>query len=295
MLASTLKGLMIHTADDLGTPGPDYQTGWGLINAKEAADLIKAQKECEVYGGTRMERMREITLRPNETFSYMFYTDGTRPIKATICWTDPPDPLTHPGLDDTTPVLINDFDIRVTDPKGNVYYPWTLPWARGTAPGRRPQDAAVCGIGAYDNALDNVEQIYIATPLGGAGNYTITVTCKDMGLSSGEQVSLLVTSNRAPVIISGPWVDPNPCAAMQATATVVAEDLDGDPLTYTWSLVSGPAADFTPNGAVNVNTTTVSFTNVGTYVLRATVADSIGSVSADGVVEVTGQFSSYAA
>jgi subtilisin family serine protease len=38
--ASSLKGLIIHTADDLGTAGPDYKHGWGLINAQAAADLI---------------------------------------------------------------------------------------------------------------------------------------------------------------------------------------------------------------------------------------------------------------
>ena len=38
MRASTLKGLLIQTADDIGVPGPDYQNGWGLLNVKKAAD-----------------------------------------------------------------------------------------------------------------------------------------------------------------------------------------------------------------------------------------------------------------
>jgi subtilisin family serine protease len=41
MRASTLKGLLIHTADDRGHAGPDYKYGWGLINVKAAADLIQ--------------------------------------------------------------------------------------------------------------------------------------------------------------------------------------------------------------------------------------------------------------
>jgi Subtilase family len=40
MRASTLKALLIHTADDIGRPGPDYFFGWGLINVKKGADLI---------------------------------------------------------------------------------------------------------------------------------------------------------------------------------------------------------------------------------------------------------------
>jgi hypothetical protein len=33
--------LLIHTADDLGNAGPDYQFGWGLLNAKAAADHLQ--------------------------------------------------------------------------------------------------------------------------------------------------------------------------------------------------------------------------------------------------------------
>src|SRR5690606_3289267 len=43
MLASTLKGLIIHTADEAGTaPGPDYRFGWGLMNTERAAEVISA-------------------------------------------------------------------------------------------------------------------------------------------------------------------------------------------------------------------------------------------------------------
>ena len=42
MNSATLKGLVIHTADEAGeAPGPDYRFGWGLLNVEEAAALIK--------------------------------------------------------------------------------------------------------------------------------------------------------------------------------------------------------------------------------------------------------------
>ena len=41
-LPSTIKGLLLHTAKDLGTPGPDYAYGYGLIDAKAAIDLVRA-------------------------------------------------------------------------------------------------------------------------------------------------------------------------------------------------------------------------------------------------------------
>ncbi|MBG88369.1 MAG: hypothetical protein CMO80_15910, partial [Verrucomicrobiales bacterium] len=45
MRASTLKGLIIHTADDVGNAGPDYSYGWGYMNAKTAADHIKRHSD----------------------------------------------------------------------------------------------------------------------------------------------------------------------------------------------------------------------------------------------------------
>ena len=40
MKASTLKGLALHTADDVAAEGPDAASGWGLMNAKKAAETV---------------------------------------------------------------------------------------------------------------------------------------------------------------------------------------------------------------------------------------------------------------
>jgi hypothetical protein len=47
LLSSTLKALIIHTADDAisGAPGPDYRFGWGLMNTEAAAALMTANHE----------------------------------------------------------------------------------------------------------------------------------------------------------------------------------------------------------------------------------------------------------
>ena len=65
MRASTLKGLLIHTADDLGTAGPDYKFGWGLVNAKAAADLI-----CTAATNPASRRFSKIkSRRPHQSAS----------------------------------------------------------------------------------------------------------------------------------------------------------------------------------------------------------------------------------
>src|SRR5690606_36459063 len=39
--SASLRGLLIHTADEAGLhPGPDYRFGWGLANAERAAQVI---------------------------------------------------------------------------------------------------------------------------------------------------------------------------------------------------------------------------------------------------------------
>jgi len=49
MRSSTLKGLVLHTADDAGNAGPDYIYGWGLLNMEKAAKVIlNADKSYDI-------------------------------------------------------------------------------------------------------------------------------------------------------------------------------------------------------------------------------------------------------
>ena len=177
MRASSIKALLIHTADDLGNPGPDYSNGWGLIDAKEAADVI---------GDTVQERIKEGTLNvanPTETYSISLNTSD--PARVTLCWTDPAAAASS-GLDNTSPRLINDLDLRVTDPDGStVYYPYVLNPAN-------PANNATTG----DNTLDNVEQVMIPSPRT-AGSYTVQVTHK-ASLTNGTQNFSLIVDGSPP-------------------------------------------------------------------------------------------------
>lgn len=38
--SATTKGLLIHTAFDAGRPGPDYEYGWGVVDAAAAANFL---------------------------------------------------------------------------------------------------------------------------------------------------------------------------------------------------------------------------------------------------------------
>lgn len=185
MRSSTLKGLLIHTADDVGLPGPDYQNGWGLINVEAAADLLLAHK-----ASMARPRLIEATVTTAATtFTHEFEWDGTAPIRATLCWTDPAGSSVS-GHDTRTPTLVNDLDLTLTGPNGSVYRPYVMPFVGNWTAGAMNQPA-VTG----RNEVDNVEQVLIQAPPQ-AGNYTVTITV-DGPLTNGRQSFSLLLSGVA--------------------------------------------------------------------------------------------------
>ncbi|MBX7207506.1 MAG: S8 family serine peptidase [Verrucomicrobiaceae bacterium] len=190
--ASTLKALLIETADDLGNVGPDYQYGWGLVNVKAAADLAQAYKNSS---GTRRMIEDQITTTTT-TRSYSFTWDGSSPIRATLCWTDPAGTATS-SADLRTARLVNNLDLKVTGPTGTVHLPWVMPFV-GDWTNAKLSAPAITGV----NNTDNVERVDIAAPPV-AGLYTATVTYTGTLTNNTQNFSLVlsggVASATAPV------------------------------------------------------------------------------------------------
>ncbi len=182
MRSSMLKGLIIHTADDMGNPGPDYRFGWGLMNTEAAANHIQAHYDNQA--ALFMVEDRVTSTQPSRT--YPFFWNAGYPIKATLSWTDPPG-TAQDGLNITTPVLVNDLDLRIIGPEGGaVYMPYVLD----------PLNPAN-NAGTGDNTVDNVEQVYIPNPPE-SGQYEIQITHKGAIANSGQYFSLLVGSQDGP-------------------------------------------------------------------------------------------------
>ena len=182
MRSSTLKALLLHTADDIGNPGPDYSYGWGLMNTKAAADIISIDNS----GGFSARIIEGLLDSANSNDLYSFTTDSSEPFKVTLCWTDPPGSSTS-SHDKRIPVLINDLDLRIISPNGTTNYPFILDY-------NNPSANATTG----DNIRDNVEQIIVntnATP----GNYTVTITHKGFPpYSPDNQYYSLIVSGTIP-------------------------------------------------------------------------------------------------
>jgi len=173
MRAATLKGLACHTTFDAGNIGPDYIFGWGLLDMKKAAQAI-------TDNGTKSQ-IKENTLSQGAIQTVNVVASGNGPLVATISWTDPASSITPDGtINDRTPKLVNDLDIRISDGT-DTYMPWVLD-------PNNPSAAATTG----DNIRDNVEQVYIAGAIPGK-SYTVKVSHKGTLMSGSQAYSLIIT------------------------------------------------------------------------------------------------------
>lgn len=170
MLAATLKGLVIHTADQIDAPGPDYSSGWGLMNTAKAADLITKNK-----GGDEL-LIQELTLNSGETKTFEYDLISGEDAIATISWHDPA-PSSNTGR-----ALVNDLDIRITI-DGTEHLPWKLD------PNNKPGKAT-----KGDNNLDNVEQVFVK---GATGSKAVVKVSHKGTLSSAQKYTLVVSGMMA--------------------------------------------------------------------------------------------------
>lgn len=166
MRSATLKGLALHTADDAGSNGPDPVFGWGLLNAKRAAETI-----TDNGNGSQIS---ELTLSSGQTYQITVNADGVNKLMASISWTDPAGTATS-ATNSSTPVLVNDLDLRIIK-NGATYLPWKL--------------TGVTTNGLGDNVVDPYERAEVNNA---SGSYTLIVSHKG-SLSSGSQnFSLIIT------------------------------------------------------------------------------------------------------
>lgn len=133
-LPSTLRGLVIHSAKDLSdTPevmtvegttgsmplrtfkGPDFVSGFGLIDAAEAVDVVRSRTIIEGVIGATCETKTYTLYLPKGSFG---------PIKVTLTWDDSASDA--PEIAHDQPRLINDLDLVLISPLGVKFYPWLL-------------------------------------------------------------------------------------------------------------------------------------------------------------------------
>ena len=182
MHSATLKGLMIHTADEAGLhPGPDYAFGWGLINMERAAAAITADN------GDHSQQIKQDIIS-NTPVTYRIVATGKIPLTATLSWTDiPGTPANIPegshNFKDNGLKLVNDLDLRIVDSATNkTFFPWILNPSS-------PNAAATKG----NNFRDNVEKVELGDSLVPGDTYFVTVSVSpSKALTGGSQAYALL-------------------------------------------------------------------------------------------------------
>lgn len=168
-----LRALIIAGATDLGLAGPDYTYGFGLVNAKASADLIRADDGA----GTRI---RNLTLSHGQVNEFRLVVTESGPVRVLLNWPDPAIPRL--GDDDiAAKALVNDLDLKLIDPAGNTVLPYVLDRAGTETPAAR-------GVNTTDNA--EMVEIVAATP----GVYRLLVN--GTTIAQGPQDAVLVSSAR---------------------------------------------------------------------------------------------------
>ncbi len=140
--------------------GPDFATGYGLVDANAACKLISKSGHWKESSITSTGDIDQYCIKVNK---------GTDEVKIALAWDDAPGCIYNAA---TVKKLVNDLDLELIDPNGIVHLPWTLDPLPLTA---NPGDGAKDPIGAnnvnpaYRGAdhRNNVEMVTVCLPMAG--------------------------------------------------------------------------------------------------------------------------------
>ncbi|SIT94190.1 S8 family serine peptidase [Pontibacter indicus] len=149
--ASLVKAALINSAEDAGSPGPDFASGFGNADALGALRSIESQRF----------KLDAVTAGQTRTFQ-LNVPKGVRRLKATLVWHDPA------AAPDVETALVNDLDLVLRHPASGKSW---LPWVLSTFP---HPDSLQKPARRRPDRLNNVEQITIGAPA--AGTYTLQVS-----------------------------------------------------------------------------------------------------------------------
>lgn len=154
--SALIKALLMNSADDLGNVGPDFQFGWGRVNAWRAFKLLR-NNQYQKMGISRRDSTKTIPLS---------IPAGTKQIRVMAYWHD------AAGTPNASKILVNDLDMTIkNETTGAIYAPWRL----DTAAQRTLNSLSMPAIRGEDH-VNNVEQIVIDTPSVSSLKITVNAT-----------------------------------------------------------------------------------------------------------------------
>lgn len=157
--AALIRALLVNSAEDIGLPGPDFESGFGNLNARRAAQLLDQSRYVEGAIGAADTFRTQISVPA-----------GSGLLKITLAWDDQP---AEPGA---KVALVNDLNLTVIGPDHQTWYPLVLNTAPASDSLKLP---AVPGT----DSLNTIEQIVVEAPQ--PGIYQVEI--KAGKLSTPEQ------------------------------------------------------------------------------------------------------------
>ena len=195
MSASMLKAILLHSADDEGTTGPDAKFGWGILNIERAAQIIKDANQ------TGKARLFTFTTNPindssNEVQISGVGTTSTTPglgngsVKASICWTDDAgtEQTIADGVDPTASRLVYNFDFLF---RNQTVFQDKRPYKNLTM--AIPTATVTVGTGWFQNNADNYKQLNLITGNSTGDFYTLYMRKSSSSPAAVRNVSVVIT------------------------------------------------------------------------------------------------------
>lgn len=234
--AAIMKALLANTAEDLGRPGPDYQFGFGRVDALRAAQTIDAGPVRILTG----------SVDEGDTDEYLLPVPaGTPQLRVTLNWIDPPgSPSTSDN--DNDPDLVNDLDLVLVAPDNSLRYPFSGP-GRGNPTGNASNIAP--------NFRDTLEQAVVANPQQGFWKARV----RGRSVPDGPQNYALVSNvsfslpGQPEIEVNAPLDFNQLCVGQREDRTVSIFNTGGGVLQIssivlagspTFTILSGPTAPF---------------------------------------------------
>ena len=140
----TAKAILVNSAKDLGSKGPDFTYGYGNINATKCLNTINDNRIILGKIGSMQTNTHQIEL-----------PTSAKNLKISLVWTDPEAPT------NSSFCLVNDLDLTLNSPT-ETELPWSLNATNPEVPATKAPDH-----------LNTIEQIELANPQG--QTYTLTV------------------------------------------------------------------------------------------------------------------------
>lgn len=188
LLPDDWKAILAQTATDFGQPGPDFSSGWGIVNADAASDLLANP------GGPCLTAGNITTVGAAGAVDFRFCVPpgATDAPRMTMAYTDPPTTAVPPPIaqlpNPPASVLVNDLDLELVEPDGvTSHRPWrTFPVA--------PNTPAVQDPPGFRDVLNNIEQVVALDRTGDglpAGVWTARVSASQLNGATGAQAFTL--------------------------------------------------------------------------------------------------------